>query len=486
METKMYIQKFVTITGLILLPAFMSCTNQEIAKVDVKEDVRDLNDIRNSGKLLAVTDFNSINYFIYKGQPLGFQYELLQELSDYLGLEIEVRVNNDLEQNFSDLMNGKVDLIASNITISKERRNIIEFTLPHSQTRQVLVQRANIPQAEFSNTPDLIRNPLDLSGKTIYVQKSSSHATRLKNLSDEIGETIKIIEVPIETEQLIKMVAKGEIDYAVADEDIAMVNNSFYPELDVETPVSFLQNQAWAVRKTSTGLKQEIDFWIDEFKKTRRYAALYNKYMKSNRLGYMVNSKYYYPETGRISPYDDIFMQEAALIDWDWKLIASMAYQESRFNPNAESWAGAFGLMQLMPATAGSFGVTKSSPVTAQIKAGVKFIQWIDNQLKDVITDKDERVKFVLASYNAGLGHVKDAMRLAEKYGKNPHIWEDNVEFFLLKKSNPHYFTDPVVLNGYARGTETYNYVREVIYRYNHYQNSQDPTDLAQLLQQDQ
>lgn len=468
---------------MMILPFVFSCSNQEIARIEESPFVRDLNEIRNNGKLVVVTDFNSINYFIYKGQPLGFQYEMLQELSDHLGIEIEVRVNNDLGKNFEDLITGDVDIIASNLTILKDRKERVEFTIPHSQTRQVLVQKKPANKRPFEENTELIRNPLNLSGKTIYVQKNSSHALRLRNLSEEIGEKINIVEVPIETEQLIKMVSRKEIDYTVADEDIARVNRSYYPELDVETALSFTQNQAWAVRKNSLELKKEIDLWMDEFKTTRKYAVLYNKYFKSSRIAGMVKSDYYYPETGRISPYDKIFMAEAEKIDWDWRLLASMAYQESRFNPSAVSWAGAFGLMQLMPATANRFGVNKNSSVAAQIRAGVRFIHWLDLQLDNHIDDEEERIKFILASYNVGLGHVLDAMRLAEKYGKDPHIWEDNVEFFLLKKSDPHFFSDPVVKNGYARGTETYRYVRDIIYRYNHYQNIDETTDLAQLLQ---
>jgi membrane-bound lytic murein transglycosylase F len=213
MKTLVYIRKFLAVIILMILPFVISCRNQEIARVEETPFVKDLNDIRNSGKMVVVTDFNSINYFIYKGQPLGFQYEMLQELSDHLGLEIEVRVNNDLGKNFEDLIDGNVDIIASNLTISKERKELVEFTIPHSQTRQVLVQREFVSGGPFDKKTELIRNPLDLSGKTIYVQKKSTHALRLRNLSDEIGEKINIVEVPIETEQLIKMVAREEIDF---------------------------------------------------------------------------------------------------------------------------------------------------------------------------------------------------------------------------------------------------------------------------------
>ena len=197
----------------------------------------------------------------------------------------------------------------------------------------------------------------------------------------------------------------------------------------------------------------------------------------------MVNSNYYYPESGKISQYDEIFKLEADKIDWDWRLIASMVYQESRFNSSARSWAGAFGIMQLMPRTAKRFGVNQNSSVKKQISAGVKFIQWLDNRLDDLVEDPDERKKFILASYNTGFGHVKDAINLTKKYGGNPELWEDNVEYYLLKKSEKEFYSDPIVLYGYARGTETSKYVKDIMYRYNHYLNIEENSNLAQVLQ---
>ena len=152
--------------------------------------------------------------------------------------------------------------------------------------------------------------------------------------------------------------------------------------------------------------------------------------------------------------------------------MASLIYQESRFKPKAKSWAGAYGLMQLMPTTARRFGVSKKSPPEKHIKAGVDFIKWLDKRFeKRGMTDEEEKIKFILASYNVGLGHILDARRLAIKDGKDPDIWENNVDEYILKKSNPKYYKDPVVKYGYCRGSETYNYVYQILDRYEHYKN---------------
>jgi membrane-bound lytic murein transglycosylase F len=185
----------------------------------------------------------------------------------------------------------------------------------------------------------------------------------------------------------------------------------------------------------------------------------------------MIQSDLFTLSSGKISEYDAYLKEYSERIGWDWRLLASLVYQESRFNPRARSWAGAFGLMQLMPSTASRFNVTSSSSVEQQISAGTEFIGWLDDRFKESITDPEERIKFILASYNVGPGHIFDAMTLAEKNGRDPTVWEGNVDEFLLKKSDPVYYRDPDVRYGYARGIETYNYVREILDRYDHYVN---------------
>ncbi|MFO7669548.1 MAG: transporter substrate-binding domain-containing protein [Bacteroidales bacterium] len=433
-----------------------------------------LDRIREEGVLKVVTEYNSISYFIYRGQPMGFQFEMLQELADYMKLDLNVTVSNDLEKNFRDLNDGEVDLIAKNLTVTADRKQQVKFTSPLLQTRQVLVQRK--PELWQEMNPkqletNVIRNQLNLEGKTVYVQTGSVYAKRLLDLSNEIGGGIQIREVQLESEQLIQRVALGEIDYTICDENVGLVNATYFPQLDVGTAVSFPQNVAWAVNLKSDSLKAEIDRWIKEFKQTSRYTYLYDKYFKNRHSYHNIHSEFYALSSGKISEFDDILKEESELINWDWRLLASMVYQESRFNPDAVSWAGAFGLMQLMPGTALNYGVSMDSPPRAHIKAGIKFIQWLDDRFKNEISNQEERIKFVLAAYNIGYGHIQDARRLASKYGDDPNTWTGDVEEWLLKKSDPDYYSDPAVKYGYARGLETYHYVREVLERYEHYKN---------------
>ena len=435
----------------------------------------DLDSIRSRGRLIAVTDYNSTNYFIYRGEPMGFHYELLTAFADHIGVDLEMVTENQLENAFDLLNDGKADLLAIGLTVNTTRRNEILFSDPIYETRQVLVQRK--PQHWQSLTQDkinkkLIRNQLDLANKTVFVQERSSHSERLHSLAREIGDSIIIVEVPSDAEKLIQNVEEGLIEYTVCDENIAQVNSTYYPDIDIKTPVSFPQNIAWGMRmENSDMLARELNHWLAAYKKTGDYALLYAKYFKNTRSSRIVKSDYYAPYTGKISRWDDMIKSASNDINWDWRLVASLIYQESRFNPNVRSWAGAYGLMQVMPGTGKRLGIDITSSPSNNIRAGTLYISRLQSVFDTKIEDENERMKFILASYNAGPGHVLDAMRLAEKYGMDPQKWDGNVELWLTKKSEPVYYNDPLVKSGYFKGTESINFVSEILDRFEHYKN---------------
>ncbi|MCD6113398.1 MAG: transporter substrate-binding domain-containing protein [Bacteroidales bacterium] len=467
---------------IIVSLLFFMCRNNNTVKNSVQEkpitkkEKSFIKKIREKGKITAVTECNSTSYFIYRGTPMGYQYELLNSFSEYLGVGLNIIVNNDIEKSIEMLNNNECDLMAIDLTINKEREKLVDFTSPIGKISQVLVQRKPKNWRKMKTWEEvekkLIRDPIQLAGKKIYVQKNTSFVSRLKNLSNEIGDSIIIIEDPDKgMEELIEMVANGDIDYTVCDEHVALVNQKYYPDIDVKTPVSFNQNIAWAVKKGNDSLRIYINKWLEDYLKSKQSVYVYNKYFKNTRAVYLARSKYSSLKSGQISPYDNVVKKESSKINWDWRLLSSLIYQESGFNPKVRSWVGAFGLMQLMPNTAKKYGVDTSSPPDKQIEAGIKYIKLLDAQLKDYIPDSIERKKFVLASYNVGIGHVFDARRLAEKYNKNPDLWNNNVDSFLLLKSKPKYYLDSVVYYGYCRGSEPFNFVNEIFERYNNYKN---------------
>jgi membrane-bound lytic murein transglycosylase F len=405
---------------------------------------------------------------------MGYQYEMAKQFADYLGVQLEMKVEKQLNRSFEMLDSLQADVLTMGLTITSERKEKVLFTKPILFTRQVLVQRKPKGWMKMRTRDEieshLIRNVLKLGKKKIHVHKGTVFVERLKSLMSEIADTIYIVEDERETEELIKAVANGEIDYTIADEYMALVDAGVYKNIDVKTYISFPQKVAWAVRKDQKRLRDTINTWLDQFYKTIDSRVLYNKYFKNiTRRRNIHQSEYNSYGKGKLSPYDEIIKKEAKKIGWDWRLLASLIYQESQFNPNAESWVGAKGLMQMMPEVMKKYNITDDSPPEDHIKAGAKYLRYLEKQIPPEVSDSIERIKFTLAAYNTGIAHVLDARRLALKYGRNPNQWTDNVDYFILHLSEKKYYNDPVVYYGYVRGWETYNFVQEIMERYKIY-----------------
>ena len=431
----------------------------------------DLEDIQAEGKIKVITGYSATGYFIYKGQPMGYDYELLQMLARELNVELEIVVTREMDDIVYALNSGEGHLVAANIAVTLERAREVDFTEHLLLTRQVLVQRK--PDPDLGQTRDLIRNPVELIGKQVHVRRGSSYYDRLKNLEQEIGGFINIETVAgnVITEKLIQMVHKGEIDFTIADEPTALLNQTYYTNLDVTTPISFPQRIAWIVRSQSPRLRSYINDWIRRIKSQGTLASIYGKYYRNSRaFGDRQQSDFYSVRANKISVYDSLIKAGAKELGWDWRLLASLIYQESRFNPKARSWAGAQGLMQLMPPTARMVGAKNTYDPGANIAGGVAYLKFLTEEWKDKIKDPDERIKFILASYNAGPGHVEDARILARHFGKNPNVWDKETAPFILKLSLPRFYNNYGVKKGYCRGEEPFNYVTEILERSRQYQ----------------
>jgi membrane-bound lytic murein transglycosylase F len=267
------------------------------------------------------------------------------------------------------------------------------------------------------------------------------------------------------------MVVDKRIKYTVADRNLAHINASSYPILDVSVPVSFSQRIGWAVRKNARDLQQALDQWLAKEKKSDEFYYIYNKYFENRRsFNRRVRSEFYSLAEGRISPFDSLIKLYAEDLGWDWRLLASQVYQESRFDHNATAWTSARGLMQLMPATAAELGISDPSLPDESLKGGVLYLKQLGRAFES-IPDSLQRTKFTLAAYNCGLGHVQDAQRLARLRGLDPNQWDENVDQMILALSYPKNYNNQVVEYGYLRGVEPYRYVKQIFERYAHYES---------------
>ncbi len=430
----------------------------------------DIQQITSRGSLIVSTNKNSSDYFLYKGEPMGFQLEVLEDLGNYLGLKIRVLVTNDPEENIENLRTGRCDMIASSWNLSSSISDFAAYTLPLLKTDLVLVKKkvTNKPKNNNSTIFDLN----ELTGKTVYVPVMSKQADIMKHLNEITKNKIKVTELQqYSQEKLVELVSEGSVEYTICNSILADSYKNNYPDLDFNTIINSDEPVSWIIRQSSPNLIQKVNSWLTNYKNSTRFVMLKDKYFNQQNKWAISSNRYQTIKEDRISVYDDLLKKYSSNINWDWRLLASLIYQESRFNPLVKSYRGAYGLMQMMPSTRHYFGIDTTASPEQQIKAGVQYIKFLDKEFADKIPDPKERVNFILASYNIGPGHILDAQYLASKFGKNPKKWFKNVDTCLLSKSNPKQYKDPSVLYGYCSGLETYNFVREVLDRYQHYKN---------------
>lgn len=448
---------------LLLLLAVTGCRGNRTSNHATSEKpAHDLQQIKDSGELVVLTLYSSTSYFIYRGQDMGFQYELSEQFAKSLGVKLKVKVARNVRDLIRKLQAGEGDLIAYTLPVTKEWKDSLLYCGEDVITHQVIVQRNGRREKPLKDVTELI-------GKDVYVKPGKYHE-RLVNLDKELGGGIHIHVVrgdSVSNEDLIAQVAQGKIPYTVTDNDIARLNRTYYPNLNISLAISFDQRSSWAVRQDCPQLARAANEWHRVNMTSPDYTASTKRYFEISKA--TPHTPILSLREGKISHYDNLFKKYAKEIGWDWRLLASLAYTESNFDTTAVSWAGARGLMQLMPSTARAMGMPAGKEQNAEesVKAAVKYIGMTAQSFKHL--PEKERINFVLASYNSGIGHVLDAMALAEKYGKDKNVWRDNVEKYILLKANEEYFTDPVCKYGYFRGTETYNFVRDITERFELY-----------------
>jgi len=461
-----YIRNIVALALLLNSCVFQEARN-EIAVSNAK-----WNKILSQKKIVVLTESNSTDYFIYKGQTMGFQFDLIKKFASELNLEVEFVLMDDLNESLKLLASGEVDIIALNLTEIDSRKDLIKFTNPLFQTRQVLVQHIIQKDSTKSNSKILlpIRTIDQLKDCQIYVPSNSVYAHCLKNISSSQKIPIQVIESEEYSEEaLIELVSNGDIDFTVCDQNIANFNSYYFTDLDFKTPISPLQNVSWAISLGEDSLLRTINNFLKKVKQTNWYTATYNKYYGKNNSISSNISEFHSGSGESISPFDKMIKEVSQTYHWDWRFISAIVYQESKFNEQAQGGYGAYGLMQMLPSTGNKFGLDSSASAFVQIKSGIEFLNWLDIQLKPQVPDSIERINFVLASYNIGYGHVIDAINLTKKFQKDTSVWDMNVAVFLSIKSQKKYYNDPVVRNGYCNGTRAISYVKQVQERYKAY-----------------
>ncbi len=459
----MSIQKVAIYVAIFLCCACNSGKEEKTAMILPESSV--LEKIMIRGTLDISTFYNTTDYYVYRGITRGFHYDLAQDFAEYLGVKLRIiEVNNNIDTAIHRLQEGFFDLLAVSLTPTPERKERLSFSQPFFKTDEVLVRHKE-------SAP--IQNHSELDGKEIFISKSaSSYKKVLQQIQDSLNIHIYITEIEhYSYEELIHLVETGEIDYTVIDENIAQASSYSMNNIDYSFKLKGDIAVSWATKPEAKLLTAEIDAWLKQIRKSGKLNYLYNRYFRNRPLVPHHTSKYALIKKGDISVFDQLLKKESQKLNWDWRLLAALVYTESQFNPEAESEVGAYGLMQVIPETADQFKVTDYFQPDSNVYVGVEYLKYLDKYFSVFPIDSTERVKFILASYNAGAGHVLDAIRLAQKYGKNPNVWDNNVDFYILHKNKPEYYRDPVAKNGYCNGVQTYKYVQSVLDTYNNYKN---------------
>lgn len=414
----------------------------------------------------VATVYGPASYFEYKDTMMGYDYELMSLLASDKGVAVKWLVAGSVEEALEMVTSGRALVVAADVPVNGVPLKGVRLCGPENHVEQVLVQ----PPGDT-----IVADVAQLAGQTVYVEKGSKGEAELQRLNRDEGLDINIRPVDADslaTEDMLAAVAHGDIRLAIVDRVTAKLNQTYYPDLAITLALTPPVPARWAVAKANRALARQIDNFFAKPVHACEQKDIFAKYLETLKNQPVPGAGYDRAfNNGYASPYDDLYKEHTRQSLWDWRLLAAQGFTESRFNPTARSWAGATGVMQIMPGTARQFGLSPKDMYdpSRSIETAVKILDACDEIMANHVSDPIERQKFVMASYNAGPGHVLDAIRLAKKYGYDPEVWDGNVEQAMLMKMNRKYYRDPVVRHGYSRGRETVDYVDRI---WNYYEDA--------------
>lgn len=410
-----------------------------------------LEKIQERGELRVLSRYGLTSYYV-KGDTLaGFEYELAQQFAERLNVNLKIIVPDNLGDMLRLIEQGQADIAAAGLTVTEQRKNHIRFgPVYHEVTQQVVYKKGNANPEDITEIVD----------GELEVVADSSHVEQLQALQEEVPELLWRENNELDNSGLLELVQLELIDYTVVDSNEMSANQSLFPELRVAFDISEPQALAWALPLAEDdSLYLEVLNFFQELEASGELDKLIEKYYGHiKRFDYVDTRAIHRRIQTHLPLYKDLFQQAAEQHQFDWHLLAAMAYQESHWNPNAVSSTGVKGLMMLTRDTAKEMDVTDREDPEQSIFAGAGYLASIYNRLPERIAEPD-RIWFAIAAYNVGLGHLEDARVLTQTLGKDPDLWADVRETLpLLSKKK--WFSQ--TRYGYARGGEPVRYVQNV------------------------
>jgi membrane-bound lytic murein transglycosylase F len=378
---------------------------------------------------------------------------LAKEFADFLNVELII-ITPGWEKMFKTLLSGNGDLIASSLTKTERREIRVAFSDEYMPVQQQVIVRKGCAG---------IKQLADLDGQTIHIRKNTSYHERLVELKKSGLNIHFALYDNTPTEELLRQVQNNEIKITIADSNIFRLNRRYYPDLRIAFPISGHQSLGWAVKRHDSRLIKKINQFFKTIKANGTFAQIYNKYYAgTDMFDYVDIKKFHTRLKTRLPAYKQLIEKESQKYNFDWRLIAAVIYQESHFNPDAVSYTGVRGLMQLTIPTADEVGVINRLNPEESIKGGIKYLHKLYNRFENL--HPEERLKFALGSYNVGYGHIKDARKIAQKKGLDVNKWSSLEKTLPLLRYREYYEKSDF---GYARGTEPVQYVNRIFTYYN-------------------
>ena len=419
--------------------------------------VADLPGLKKRGVLRVLTRNNSVSYYVARGAERGFEFELASAFAEALGLRVTFVVPERRGQLIGALLAGEGDIVAAGMSVTPARSEKLEFTRPYLKSQRVVATRDGLVPAPH--------DPRDLLDLTIHLSFRSTTFQDAKALSAELGAPLRLVDVEdgVEMERMMERVADGTYEATIVDDVLLGLEQAAGLPLAAGPGIGQPRDKAWAVHPAAPRLARAANRFLD--RQRRLVAILRGRYFRPSRTARSARSEVYRADrSGRISPYDRLFRRVGERVGIDWRLLAAVAYTESRFDPVAKSRFGARGLMQLLPTTAARVGATRLFDPAENVEAGGKYLRRLMKVFAGDGVDREEQIRFAVAAYNCGLGHVMDARNLAKRTGRDPNRWFGQVEAAMKLKEQPEWHR--TTRYGYARARETIAYVARVQSQY--------------------
>lgn len=416
-----------------------------------------LTKIKDGGVLNVVLLNSASTYFIGSDGPKGFEYDLLNAYSKHLGVKLNITTVNTTKEALEFSKDPQIHIISAALSKTKEREKIYNFGPSYFEAQeQVVCHKKLLVDGKFPSSVD------DLAKLKISVGTDTGYSETIESLKTQGFDINATYTSDYSTEELIAQVDSNEIDCTILDANIYVLNQRYFSNIALAFDVSNRVQQAWILTREIPELKEDMYSWLNTFTQSGDMTKL-----KDHYYSYVLFFDYYdtaiFSERikSRLPQFEKYFQEASLKYQIPFSVLAALSYQESHWDPNAKSNTGVQGLMMLTQKTAEGLGIKDRTNPKESIFGGTKHLYDMKQAIPQEIAGED-RLKFALAAYNVGLGHILDAQKLAQQIGLNQNSWTDLKKVLPLLSQKKHHKT---LKHGYARGSEAVKYV-DAVYDY--------------------